>query len=300
MFGAGTITTGFIGDGAGFTAVLINGLSDIVEEQVVATAASYNATAALRTGGWVMQLVAFRAAGQTPPTFAAPTITSLSTASGPEAGGTAVTITGTNFQSGAAVLFSTSGGFTAPGVNCSVISTTSINCLTPSFPVGAATITVTNVDGQASAPSAFTFTASTPFATAASPSITPDTGSTNGGTVVTISGSDFAAGAAVTVGGLPADRVAVIDVNTILASLPAGKAGLKPVVVTNPSGTGGTLPGGYTYAAGASGINFVQQNSVQSATTTAAATYGLAQTSGNLNVVSSDGLTPPPRSTPRG
>ena len=196
-----------------------------------------------------------------------------------------MTITGTNFESGAAVLFSNSGGFTAPGVNCSVVSATTINCLTPSFPVGSASITVTNVDGQASSPSAFTFTASTPFATAVSPSITPDTGSTNGGTVVTISGSDFAAGAAVTVGGLPADRVAVINVNTILVSLPAGKAGLKTVVVTNPSGTGGTLPGGYTYAAGTSGINFIQQNSVQSATTTAAATYSLAQTAGNLNVV---------------
>ncbi len=285
LFGAGTITTGFTAAGTGFNTVLINGLSDIVEEQVVATAASHNATAVLTSGAWVMQMVAFRAAGQTPPTFAAPTISSLSANSGPEAGGTAVTITGTNFQSGAAVLFSTSGGFTAPGVNCSVISSTSINCLTPSFPVGAANITVTNVDGQASSPSAFTFTASTPFATAASPSITPATGLTNGGTVVTISGSDFAAGAAVTVGGLPADRVAVINVNTILVSLPAGKAGLAPVVVTNPSGTGGTLPGGYTYAAGATGINFVQQNSVQSATTTAAATYGLAQTAGNLNVV---------------
>jgi|GEM_PF-1958258 len=285
LFGAGTITTGFTAAGAGFNTVLINGLSDIVEDQVVATAASHNATAVLTSGAWVMQMVAFRAAGQTPPTFAAPTISSLSTTSGPQVGGTAVTITGTNFQSGAAVLFSTGGGFTAPGVNCSVVSGTSISCLTPSFPVGAASITVTNVDGQATAPSAFTFTASTPFATAVSPSITPSTGSTNGATVVTISGSDFAAGAAVTVGGLPADRVAVINVNTILVSVPASKAGLQTVVVTNPGGAGGTLPGGYTYAPAGSGINFVQQNSVQSATTTAAATYTLAQTAANLNIV---------------
>lgn len=287
LFGAGTITTGFTGSGAGFSTVLLNGLGDIVEDQVVTTAASHNATATLTTGVWVMQMVAFRAAGQVAPTFAAPTISSLSATSGPEAGETAVTLTGTNFESGAAVLFSNSGGFTAPGVNCGVASSTTINCLTPSFPVGLASITVTNVDGQASSPSAFTFTASTPFATAASPSITPDTGSTNGATVVTISGSDFAAGAAVTVGGLPADRIAVINVNTILVSLPAGKAGLAPVVVTNPSGTVGTLPSGYTYAAGTTGINFVQQNSAQSASpaTTAVVNYTLAQTLGNLNVV---------------
>ncbi len=287
LFGAGSITTAFTGPGTGFTTVLINGLGDIVEDQVVTSVGSYDATATLGLGNWAMQIVAFRAAGQTPPTFAAPTISSPSPTSGPEAGGIALTLTGTNFEPGAVVLFSNTGGTTAAGVSCSVTSTTTINCLTPSFPIGSASITVTNVDGQTSAPSAFTFTASTPFATAASPSITPDTGSTNGGTVVAISGSDFAAGAAVTVGGLPADRVEVINVNTIQASVPAKAAGLKTVVVTNPSGNGASLAGGYTYAAGTTGINFVQVNSAQptSPATTAPVNYTLAQTAGNLNVV---------------
>jgi hypothetical protein len=286
LFGAGTTATAFTGSGAGFTNLLINGLGDIVEDEVVAAAGSQIATAPLGMGNWVMQMVAFRAAGQTPPTFGAPTISSLSPTSGPEAGGVALTVTGTNFEPGAAVVFSNTGGTTATGVNCGVGSTTTINCLTPSFPNGAASITVTNVDGQTSAPSAFTVTASTPFATATSPSITPGTGSTNGGTVVAISGSDFAAGAKVTVGGLPADRVAVLNVNTIQASLPAGPAGLAPVVVTNPSGTSGTMAGGYTYAPG-TGINFVQVNSAQptSPATTATINYPLAQTAGNLNVV---------------
>jgi IPT/TIG domain-containing protein len=287
LFGAGTITTAFTGSGAGFTTVLINGLGDIVEHKVVSAVGSYNATATLGFGSWAMQMVAFRAAGQTPPTFAAPTITSLSTPSSPEAGGIALTLTGANFEPGAAVIFSNTGGSTAAGVNCSVSATTTINCLTPSFPSGSATITVTNVDGQTSSPSAFTFTASTPFATATSPSMTPDTGSTNGATLVTISGSDFAAGAKVTVGGLPADRVAVVNVNTIQASVPANPAGLKTVVVTNPSGNNAALAGGYTYASGTTGINFVQVNSAQPASpaTTATITYPLAQTAGNLNVV---------------
>ena len=287
LFGAGTITTGFISNGEGFTTVLLNGLGDIMEEQVVAAAGPYDATATLGRGGWVMQLVAFRATGQTPPTFAAPTIASVSPTSGPEAGGIAFTLTGTNFEPGAAVVFSNAASFTAAGVNCTVASTTTINCLTPSFPTGAATISVTNVDGQTSAPSAFTVTSSTPFSTATSQSITPDTGPTNGGTLVTISGSDFAAGAAVTVGGLPADRVSVTNVNTIQANVPAGPAGLKTVVVKNPSGNEGTLTGGYTYAAGTTGINFVQVNSAQPASpaTTATVTYALPQTLGNLNVV---------------
>ena len=118
LFGAGTITTGFIGNGDGFTTVLLNGLGDIMEEQVVAAAGPYDATATLGRGGWVMQLVAFRATGQTPPTFAAPTITSVSPTSGPEAGGIALTLTGTNFEPGAAVVFSNAASFTAAGVNC--------------------------------------------------------------------------------------------------------------------------------------------------------------------------------------
>ena len=47
----------------------------------------------------------------------------------------------------------------------------------------------------------FTFTPSTPFATAVSPSITPDTGSTNGGTVVAHIRKRFRCRRTVTVGG---------------------------------------------------------------------------------------------------
>jgi IPT/TIG domain len=287
LFGAGTITTAFTGSGTGFATVLLNGLGDIVEDQAVTAAGSYNATATLGFGRWVMQMVAFRASGQTPPTFAAPTITSLSTSSSPEIGGIALTLTGTNFEPGAVVAFSNTAGRTAAGLNCSVASSTTLECLTPSFPSGSASITVTNVDGQMSAPSAFTYTASTPFAAAVSPGITPDAGSTNGATVVAISGSNFAAGAKVTVGGVPADRVAVVNVNTIQASVPANPDGLATVMVTNPSGTSGTLAGGYTYAAGSTGVNFVQVNSAQpsSPATTAVIDYPLAQTAGNLNVV---------------
>ncbi len=288
LFAAGTITTVFTGSGIGFNTVLLNGLGDIMEDRVVNAVGSYNATSTLGGGRWVMQLVAFRAAfpSQTPPAFAAPTIASLSAPSGPETGGTALTITGTNFAPGAVVVFSNTGGVTASGVNCSVTASTTISCLTPSFPAGSTTIAVTNVDGQSASTSAFVFVASIPFSTATAPSITPGTGSTNGGTLVTISGSDFAAGAAVTINGLPADRVAVANVNTIQASVPANPAGLKTVVVTNPSGSGAALAGGYTYALGTTAINFVQVASVQPASSaTVPVTYPLAQTLGNMNIV---------------
>jgi len=290
LFGAGTITTGFIGTGAGFATVLLNGLGDIVEDNFVTAVGSYNATAPFVAGGWVMQMAAFREAGQTLPTFSAPAITSLSVSSSPEAGGIALTLTGTNFEPGANVLFSNGGGTTASGVNCSVTLLTApnatISCLTPSFPVGASSVTVSNVDGQSSASSAFTFNPSIPFGTATSTAITPNADTNNGGTAVEISGTDFAAGATMTVGGVPADRVSVENINTILASVPAGPAGAASVVVKNPSGATGTPTGVYTYAP-ETGINFVQVASAQptSPAATAIVSYALPQTVGNLNVV---------------
>ena len=290
LVGAGTITTAFTGSGAGFTTQLLDGFGDIVEDQLVTATGSYSASATFGSGGWVMQMAAFRQSGQTPPVAPPPAISSLSVSSSPEAGGVPLTITGTNFETGAAVIFSDADGITAAGVNCSVTllaaPQTTISCLTPSFPTGTASVTVNNVDGQISPLSAFTFTVSTPFATAVSPNITPDTGSTNGGALVTISGSDFGAGAGVTVGEIPADRVVVKNVNTIQADLPANPAGLASVVVRNGSGIAGTLPGGYTYAPGM-GVNFAQVNSAHPASPAASAEvdYPLSQTAGNMNVV---------------
>jgi hypothetical protein len=85
IFGAGTVTTGFTDHGPGFVTELLNGFGDIVEDAVVTTISGYASTAVLTSGSWVMQMAAFRQAGQTPPTFLAPTITSLSVASSPDA-----------------------------------------------------------------------------------------------------------------------------------------------------------------------------------------------------------------------
>jgi hypothetical protein len=69
------------------------------------------------------------------------------------------------------------------------------------------------------------------FAAAVSPTSAPATG----GTAITITGTGFAAGATVTVGGLPATGVAVSGTTQITATLPALPAGaLHDVVVTVP------------------------------------------------------------------
>ena len=76
-------------------------------------------------------------------TIAPPTVTTISPNAGSNSGGTAVTITGTGFVSGATV---TIGGASATGV--SFVSTTSLTATTPAGTVGAQNVVVTNPNLQ--------------------------------------------------------------------------------------------------------------------------------------------------------
>ena len=77
-------------------------------------------------------------------------------------------------------------------------------------------------------------------------SISPVSGDPAGGSLVAIFGTDFDAGATVTIGGQPATDVAVVNSTQISARTPALPPGsLGNVVVTNPDGTSGTLSSGY-------------------------------------------------------
>src|SRR5262249_24494140 len=104
IVGADTVFTGNLSPGAGFTTrVITNPDGDLVEDQIVTTAGSYSATATLSgSGPWVMQMAAFKPVSSSGP---APTVTSVTPNNGTAAGGTAVTIAGTNFVSGATVTF---------------------------------------------------------------------------------------------------------------------------------------------------------------------------------------------------
>jgi hypothetical protein len=64
---------------------------------------------------------------------------------------------------------------------------------------------------------------------------------------VIISGTGFVAGATVTVD-VVAVSVTVVNSATITAIVPAHAAGHADVVVTNPGGSGGTLPAAFTYS----------------------------------------------------
>jgi len=68
--------------------------------------------------------------------------------------------------------------------------------------------------------------------------ISPNHGTTLGGTGVTITGTNFTGATAVTIGGTPAQFVTVVSATSITATTPAHAAGAVNVVVTTPAGTG--------------------------------------------------------------
>jgi hypothetical protein len=83
--------------------------------------------------------------------------------------------------------------------------------------------------------------------------ISPNTGTANGGTAVTVTGKGFQSGAAVTIGGTAATSVTVVSSTSITAKTPAHAAGAADVVVKNTDNQAGSLSGGYTYTSSTGG-----------------------------------------------
>lgn len=79
-------------------------------------------------------------------------------------------------------------------------------------------------------------------------SISPTVGSSDGGTTVTIMGTNFKNGAKVTIGGAAASNVVVVSANKITATTPAHDPGTVDVVVINSDGNLDTYLNGFTYS----------------------------------------------------
>ncbi len=77
--------------------------------------------------------------------------------------------------------------------------------------------------------------------------VSPTSGSTAGGTTITITGSGFQTGLAVTLGG-ERQQVEVPNSTSILMTTTAHGPGPVEVIVANPNGQTATLSGGYSYA----------------------------------------------------
>ena len=172
-------------------------------------------------GDWLLSTFAATA----PPP--APAVTGIGPASGPAAGGTAVTVTGSNLTGGTVAF----GGTAATGVSCSASSCTAAS------PAGTGTVdvTVTTAGGTSATGSAdrFTYTAAPPPAPAVT-GVSPASGPAAGGTAVTVTGSNLAGGT-VAFGSAAATGVSC-SASSCTAASPAG-TGTVDVTVTTAGGT---------------------------------------------------------------
>ncbi|WTB83885.1 IPT/TIG domain-containing protein [Streptomyces cellulosae] len=159
-----------------------------------------------------------------------PTVTSVSPSQGPTVGGTSVTLTGTNFTGATAVRFD---GVNAPSFT--VNSATQITTVTPAHPAGAASVTVTTPGGTSNPgdPNAYFFYGATPTVS----TVAPGSGTTAGGTSVTLTGTNFTGATAVRFDGVNAPSFTVNSATQITTVTPAHPAGTASVTVTTPGGT---------------------------------------------------------------
>jgi|GEM_PF-1096396 len=176
----------------------------------------------------------------------APRIVLVSPPNGTPLGGTVVTLTGSGYLANAPGLNSvTFGG--ASAANVTVVDDTTLTCESPPGIVGATVdVTVSNANGSDTLAGAYTYDSAPILMTVA-----PSSGTSLGGTAVTLSGVGFLNGGAppntVTFGGVAATNVVLVDDATITCDTPAGTAGTSvDVVVTNSNGVA-TIPSGFTY-----------------------------------------------------
>jgi hypothetical protein len=161
----------------------------------------------------------------------APGVSAVSPVQGPSSGGTALTVTGTGFLPGLRVVL---GGVVyeegQPG-GCALTSPTSIDLTTAPSLNGVSDLVVidaTGVEGRLQA--AFQFEATPSVAT-----VFPPAGQASGGTVVTLTGSNFASGAEVRIAGVLQANAVVSGASLLtFTTVPGPVGGPYVLEVRNP------------------------------------------------------------------
>ena len=172
-------------------------------------------------------------------TYALPTVTGLSPASGPTSGANTVTITGSGLGAATGVKFGN-----VAATSFSVVNSNTIAAVAPAQAAGTHSVTVTIPGGVSATGPACQYTYSLPAVTGLSPA----TGTTAGGTSVTITGSGFTGTTAVLFGNVAAASFNVLNSTTIVAITPAQAAGTHSVTVTTPGGASPAVAAGqYSY-----------------------------------------------------
>jgi IPT/TIG domain/FG-GAP-like repeat len=168
----------------------------------------------------------------------APLLTSVRPVEGPASGGTAVVLRGERFFEGVRVFF---GG--VPCRSLARVSEEELHCNTPPGAPGQVDVSVRHeTRGFSFIPDAFLYV-DAPRVDGVEPPAGPDTG----GTEVVVVGTGFRTGADVFIDGARCTDVNVVSDTEITCVTPPGAAGVGDVLVVNPDGQDGVLPGGFDY-----------------------------------------------------
>jgi hypothetical protein len=174
--------------------------------------------------------------------LAAPTITTISPAAGPTAGGVPITITGRGFTDATTVDFGN-----VPISNFKIDSDTQITVTIPAHGPDTVDVRVITAGGVSSISSADQFTyAAGPMVIG----VIASAGPAAGGTSVTITGTGFSGATAVNFGALPTSSFTIDSDTQITAITPAALPGMVDVTVVAPGGMSSTAsPAHFIYAA---------------------------------------------------
>ncbi len=167
-----------------------------------------------------------RGSGTATVTMQGPRVTGINSNSGPAAGGTSVTITGSNFTNTTSVSFGTTAA-----ASFTITSDTQITAVSPAGN-GTVDVTVTTPGGISAVSTADQFTY---IPLPSVKSVTPTSGPVAGGTTVTITGSNLTNATSVSFGSTATNNFTVDNDTQITAVSPAG-SGTVDVTVTTPGG----------------------------------------------------------------
>ncbi|GHU07467.1 hypothetical protein FACS189431_2090 [Alphaproteobacteria bacterium] len=229
-----TITGGNYDHLTGTTSTLLNGTAC---DNPTITASTITCTTPTLSPGAVAVTITTAGgsitASSNPTYHDAPGIDAISPTSGPVNQATTITITGTNFVTGAGNTTVTIGGTNCGSVN--VTSSSSLTCQAPAHAVGSVDVIINTVGGSDTAYGGFTY-----VPTPTIDSVSPGYGPLAGGTSVTITGSDFdtvTGSTVVMVGGNICANPSVQSATSLTCTLPAGTAGQKAVSVETTGGS---------------------------------------------------------------
>jgi hypothetical protein len=283
-------STVVIGQGSGATSTAIPATNVTVVSPTTITATTGGGAIA---GSWNVFVVNSAGAGtgaQFTYQVLPPTITSISPNSGPTAGGTAITITGTNFSPGISAVIGQGAGTGIGAIamtNVTVVSPTTITATTGGgATAGSWNVFVTTSAGTATG-AQFTYQVLPPTIT----SISPNSGPAAGGTAITITGVGFAPGSTVVIGqgsgatstAIPATNVTVVSPTTITATTGGGGAGSWNLFVVDTAGAGTGAQ--FTYQVLPPTITSISPNSGPAAGGTAITITGVGFAPGSTVVI---------------